>query len=98
MNVIHVIARHWARADTIDDIREALVALIEPTRAEPGCLRYELLQSLDDPAEFTFVETFESDAAFALHAAAPYIAGLATRLSRLTARPSEVRRYRAVTR
>ena len=93
MSVIHVIARHWARPESVDEVREALLALVEPTRAEPGCLRYELLQSLDDPTEFTFVEMFESDAAFALHAAAPYIARLQPRLKALTARPSEVRRY-----
>jgi len=72
-----------------------LLDLIEPTRAEAGCLRYELLQGYNDPAEFTFVEAFETDAAFTAHAAAPYIAGLGPRLAALTSRPSEVRRYRA---
>ena len=71
-----------------------LLDLIEPTRAEAGCLRYELLQSYDDPTEFTFVEAFEADAALAAHAAAPYIAGVGPRLAALTSRPSEVRRYR----
>jgi quinol monooxygenase YgiN len=55
-----------------------------------------LFQNLADPADFTFVETFASDAALADHAAAPYIAGLQPRLRALTARPSEVCRYRAV--
>jgi quinol monooxygenase YgiN len=93
---IHVIARHWARPETVDEVRRILFELIEPSRAEVGCLKYELLQNADDPADFTFVETFASDDALKVHAAASYIAGLAARLKDLVARPSEVFRYRAI--
>jgi len=91
---VHVIARHWARPETIDGVRDVLLSLIEPSRAEPGCLKYELLHGLDNPADFTFVETFASEDALKLHAAAPYIAGLQARLKELIARPSEVSLYR----
>jgi quinol monooxygenase YgiN len=93
---VHVVARHWARPDTIDEVRQILSELVAPSRAEPGCLKYELFQNLSDPADFTFIETFASEAALAEHAAAPYIAGLQARLRGLTARPSDVCRYRAV--
>lgn len=93
---IHVIARHWARPETLDEVRRILLSLIDPSRAEPGCLKYELLQNADDPADFTFVETFASEDALTAHAAAPYIAGLAPQLKDLVARPSEVSRYRAI--
>ena len=96
MSNIHVLARHFARPETADEMRRILLGLIEPSRAEPGCLKYELLQNADDPTDFTFVETFASDEALMLHAAAPYIAGLAPRLKELVARPSEVSRYRAI--
>jgi quinol monooxygenase YgiN len=93
---IHVIARHWARPETLDEVRRLLLGLIEPSRAEPGCLKYELLQNASDPTDFTFVETFVSEAALEVHAAAPYIAGLQPRMKELVARPSEVFRYRAI--
>jgi quinol monooxygenase YgiN len=93
---IHVIARHTARPETIDDVRRILLELIEPSRAEPGCLKYELFQNADAPADFTFMEAFASDEALKAHAAAPYISGLAARLKDLVARPSEVRLYRAI--
>ncbi len=93
---IQVIARHFARPDTVDDVRRILLSLIEPSRAEPGCVKYELLQNADDPTDFTFVETFAGEDALKLHAAAPYIAGLAPKLKELVARPSEVFRYRAI--
>ena len=90
---VHVIARHFARPETIDDVRNILLELIGPSRAEPGCLKYELFQNEDAAADFTFVETFASDAALKAHAAAPYIANLGPRLAPLVARPSDVRRY-----
>jgi quinol monooxygenase YgiN len=90
---VHVIARHFARPESVDEVREILLALIEPSRAEAGCLKYELLQNTDAPAEFTFVETFASRDALALHAAAPHIARLRARLGELVARPSEVSTY-----
>jgi len=93
---IHVIARHSARPETIDAVRRILLELIEPSRAEPGCLKYELLQNADGPADFTFVETFASHEALKLHAAAPYITSLASRLKDLVARPSDVRLYRCI--
>ena len=94
---IHILARHFARPETVDEVRRTLLSLIEPSRAEPGCLKYDLLQNADDPTDFTFVETFASEDALKTHAAAPYIAGLAHKLKGLVARPSEVSRYRSVT-
>ena len=93
---IHVIARHWARPETVDEVRRVLLELIESSRAEAGCLKYELLQNAENPTDFTFVETFASDDALKAHAAAPYIASLAPTLKDLVARPSEVFRYRAI--
>src|SRR6186997_3644909 len=93
---IHVIARHRARPETIEEVRRILLSLLEPSRAEAGCLKYELLQNADDPTDFTFVETFASEDALRLHAAAPYIAGLAPKLKELVARPAEVSRYTAI--
>ena len=51
-----------------------MLELIEPSQAEPGCLKYELLQNPDDPTDFTFIETFANDEALKAHASAPYIA------------------------
>ena len=51
----------WRRArhDTVDQVRKILIELIEPTRAEEGCITYELLQNDADPADFTFVEALD---------------------------------------
>ena len=93
---IHVVARHFARHETVDQVRHVLLGLIKPSRAEPGCLKYELFQSVNDPTDFTFVETFANDEALAIHASAPYIADLGAKMKDLIARPAEVSKYKLI--
>jgi quinol monooxygenase YgiN len=51
----------------------AMHSLIEPTRKEQGCLRYELNQRSDDPRRITFIEKWKNQAAFDEHCATAYI-------------------------
>jgi quinol monooxygenase YgiN len=46
-----------------------LLSAVGPTRAEPGCLTYDLHQSATDPTEFLFHENWASEEAFTAHAA-----------------------------
>jgi predicted O-methyltransferase YrrM/quinol monooxygenase YgiN len=95
-NAVHVVARHFARPEKVREVHDILTGLIPLSRAEPGCLKYELFQNAAEPTDFTFIETFASDAALASHAAAPYVAGLAAKLDGLLAQPSDVRVYQPV--
>jgi quinol monooxygenase YgiN len=57
-----------------DELLQAeLMTLMAPTRAETGCLRYELNRSIDNPRQFVFVEKFADDAAFEFHGAQDYL-------------------------
>ncbi|MBV9084446.1 MAG: antibiotic biosynthesis monooxygenase [Acidobacteriaceae bacterium] len=66
-NRVIVIARLIAKQGKKEEVLQSLCSFIEPTRNEPGCLCYELNRSIDDSRIFTFVEKFDSDAAFELH-------------------------------
>lgn len=58
---IHVKQEH------IHDFIEATITNHRGALQEPGCLRFDLLQSLEDPAFFMLHETYESQEAAALH-------------------------------
>jgi quinol monooxygenase YgiN len=75
-DAIVVIAHFTAGPGKEAELRTFLETLVTPTRAEPGCIRYELNQDLDDPSTFTFVETFADQAAFDAHCSTPYVARL----------------------
>ena len=72
--MITVVATLVSQADKVDDTQAALSALVAPTRAENGCISYELFQSDDDPTEFVTVEEWSDDEAMAAHLASEHIA------------------------
>lgn len=75
-----------------------LAGIVPATLQEPGCLAYDLHQSLTDPTEFMFYERWSSDEALAAHAASTLPHRLALRDSfaeLLDGRPS-VTRWRGV--
>lgn len=52
---------------------KALFDLIEPTRAEPGCLQYDFLLDGEDPNFLIMAEKFVNQAALDEHEQQPYI-------------------------
>ena len=55
-----VVAMIRAKSEHIEEVRSALVGLIEPTLPEEGCINYDLHQDKDDPALFVFHENWET--------------------------------------
>lgn len=60
MKKVSVVARVHARRGMEREVRRACLALVAPSRAEPGCINYDLHQSEDDPGLFMFYENWES--------------------------------------
>ncbi len=48
------------KEDYIDTVRGELEKLIPTTRAEEGCIQYDLHQDNEDPRYFMFYETWDS--------------------------------------
>jgi len=55
-----IIAFIPAKPDGFDAMRRALTALAEATRAEEGCMSYELTTSDSDPSTFVTIEHWRS--------------------------------------
>lgn len=90
---MRVVARITARQETVTEVRKILLGLVGPTRAEAGCVVYELLQNRTDPTDFTFVEEWASDETFEKHHATEHIRGALPKLEALTAAPPDIRTY-----
>ncbi|OMH30384.1 putative quinol monooxygenase [Motiliproteus sp. MSK22-1] len=61
-----------AKADLIDNLKQLLTALIEPSLAEPGCLKYELYQCEEQAERFIIIEGWESVEALNAHKLTPH--------------------------
>lgn len=87
-----VIARVVAAPGRDEDLRVVLEGLVAPTRAEPGCLRYDLVRDRAEPGVFTFVEEWSDDAALDRHFQTPHFIAAGERLGPLVAEAPDIRR------
>jgi quinol monooxygenase YgiN len=94
---LRIVARITAKPDTVSQVREVLLGLVQPTRDERGCLSYTLLQNESDPADFTFVETWLDRKAFESHLETAHFKAAAAKLAPLAASPTDIRQYHVVT-
>ena len=93
---LRVVARIQSRPNKIDETRELLLALVEPTRQETGCIAYQLLQNRKDPTDFTFVEEWATDSAFEAHAVSDHIKAVSAKLQSVVAQAPDIRIYSIV--
>lgn len=94
---VHVVAVFNAKPDRIAELRSLLHGLVAPTRREPGCIRYDLCQSDTDPADFIFIEEWDTAAALDAHGASPHLRAARLRFPEFAAEAPDVRRYTLVT-
>ena len=93
---LRVVARIIARPGKVKELRAVLHGLVEPTRKEPGCVTYELLQNKAEPTDFTFVEEWSSEADLDAHLQSPHLRNARLRLPDLAAADPDIRRYTVV--
>jgi len=74
MSKLTVIANTHANPDKIDLVKAELKKLILITRAEKGCIQYDLHQDNENPAHFLFYENWESRELWQVHMSAPHLA------------------------
>jgi quinol monooxygenase YgiN len=92
--MVRVVALFRAKADRIDELREVLTGFVGPTVAEKGCVFYQLHQNLADPADFSFLEEWETEEDLKAHSQSAHITEGRKKLPDLLAAPGDVRRYR----
>ena len=90
---LQVVAHIVALPEKVEQLKALLIGLIEPTRAEEGCLKYELFQNRTDPTDFTFVEEWTTEAIHDAHMASEHIQAAITQLDSLLASEPDIRRY-----
>jgi quinol monooxygenase YgiN len=74
MSNLNVVAVIKAKVGSEDVIQEALNSLVEPTRAEAGCISYELYHSAADPTTFVTIEQWQAQSDLDAHMQTPHIA------------------------
>ncbi len=60
MSILTIVANVKANPEKIELVKAELLKLIDITRAEEGCINYDLHQDNENPAHFMFYENWET--------------------------------------
>ena len=90
MPELTVVARIKGKRGREADLERELRAVVAPTHAESGCLRYTLHRSLEDPTLFTTIERWNSKEAIDKHFGSTHIQSLLTKAGDLLVEPPEI--------
>lgn len=74
MAKLTILAHIHAKPESVALVQAELEKLIPITRAEEGCLQYDLHQDNEDPNHFVFYENWTSRELWRAHMEAPHLA------------------------
>lgn len=87
---VTVVAKFKAKAGKEKALKEAIMACVAPTRAEAGCINYDLHQSSEDKALFMLYENWVSKKSLDEHLEMPYLVDLKAKAGQLCAEPIDI--------
>lgn len=90
---VTVVAMIRAKPGMEQEVRKVLLGLCGPTRAEKGCINYDLHQAVDNPALFMFHENWVSMADLEAHSQSAHLRAWRARADELLAEPNQVTRW-----
>lgn len=69
---------------------ELLSGLVAPTRAEKGCINYDLHQSLEDPRLFVFYENWENQEVLDRHFQTSHVLSAMEKSAKILTEPVQI--------
>ncbi|MGH7163998.1 MAG: putative quinol monooxygenase [Nitrospiraceae bacterium] len=96
INQVTVVVRLKAKAGMEARVRQELLNLLAPTRAERGCINFDMHQDPSDPALFLFHENWVSEDDLKRHFETPHIRRWIEVAKGLLAEPMELTRWHKV--
>ncbi len=87
---VTVLARFKAKAGMEDKLKQAIEACVAPTRAEAGCINYDLHVATGDKGLFVLYENWVSKQALDEHLEMPYLQELKAKAGELCAEPIDI--------
>lgn len=94
--MIHIIVRIEPKPDKVEAFLELALYDARNSRKEPGCLRFDVLRVLDNPAQFAFYEVYKDEAAVQAHRQTEHYARWIKEIEALQAVPRSSTKFTTV--
>lgn len=91
--MIKVVAKNFAQEDKINEILELCKELVEMTRKEDGCIKYEMYQDEEDARILTMIEEWESRQALDKHLKSEHFTRIVPMLGKLMSKETVMNVY-----
>lgn len=85
-----IVACFKAKPGMEEQVKQDLLDMLAPTRAEAGCIIYDLHTDLADPSVFMLYELWQNQAALNAHFEAPYSKHIAKAFESTLVEPYEM--------
>ena len=93
---LYIFARFHAREGCEGAVEQALRAVVEPSREEPGCLSIHAFRSTRDKRVFHIHSRWTNEGAFEHHATLPHTVLFVERMEKLVNHPLDVTRSKLI--
>lgn len=91
MHIVHVSVR--VKAEHIEAFGRATAENASSSRGEPGCARFDVVQSTEDPTRFVLVEAYYTEADVTRHKATPHYAKWRDAVAEMMAEPRQGEKF-----
>lgn len=91
--MIKVVAKNFAQDDKIKEIIELYKELVEMTRKEEGCIKYELYKDEDDFTIMTMIEEWENREFLDQHLRSEHFTRIVPMLRKLMSKETDMNVY-----
>ena len=83
----------FVKPESLDDFMELIRMDQEGSLAEPGCVRFDVVRSNEDPNEFLIWEVYLDDDAAAFHKTTPHYAAFKEQMPAMASKDRYADRY-----
>ncbi len=90
-------ARLKVKPEAVEEIKTTALAIVADSRAETGCINYDIHQAIDDETVFVWHETWADKAALDEHFAKPYFTEFFATVEKLAAEPPQINLTKMIT-
>ncbi|MFB3829234.1 MAG: putative quinol monooxygenase [Bryobacteraceae bacterium] len=94
--MLTVVAEMQAKPGKEEALKQQLLALIEPTRKEEGCVQYDLHVGTDSAGQFVFYENWTSRELLDRHLASPHLRAFLAVAGGLLVEPPRIATYNRI--
>ncbi len=94
---IVLIARLKVKADKVEEAKAAALKIVADSRAEEGCINYDVHQSIEDETQFFWHETWANKAALDEHFETQFFKEFFAVVGEITAEPPQINLTKKIT-